>query len=124
MNTKSKECFCALCRTPRKLKYNRHLSKMNYVQILFISFVLILLTYRWVGEKGILYLPIVWVIFEMTHKLLYRKDIKCPYCGFDPTWYKRDVKLARVKVQEFLENNPDSPIVKRKVAVENSSVYH
>ncbi len=119
-----KECFCALCRSPRKLKYNRHLSRLNYLQILFISFVLILLSYSWIGEKGLLYIPIVWAIFEMTHKLLYRKDIKCPYCGFDPTWYRRDVRLARKKVQEFLDNNPDSPILKRKLMAENTSLIH
>jgi hypothetical protein len=124
MNKKMKECFCALCRSPRKLKYNRHLSRLNYLQILFISFVLILLSYSWIGEKGLLYIPIVWAIFEMTHKLLYRKDIKCPYCGFDPTWYRRDVRLARKKVQEFLDNNPDSPILKRKLMAENTSLIH
>jgi hypothetical protein len=120
----SRECFCALCRYPRKLKYNRHLSRLNYWQIIFLSFLFALGSFKWIGLKGVAFFPIVWVIFEMTHKSLYRKDIKCPYCGFDPTWYKRDVKLARQKVKEFLDNNPKSPIFNKKYSVENTSSIH
>ena len=109
-----KECFCALCRTPRKLRYNRFLSAINYVQILMVSFALAAIFYPLLGYKSFAFLPIVWAIFESVHKLLYRKDLKCPYCGFDPKWYKKDVKLARKKVEEFLQQNPDSPLLKRK----------
>ena len=35
------------------------------------------------------------------------------YCGFDPTWYKKDVTLARRKVEEFLKQNPESPVMAR-----------
>ena len=30
-----------------------------------------------------------------------KSEIPCPYCGFDASWYKKDVKIARKKVQEF-----------------------
>ena len=29
------------------------------------------------------------------------KQISCPHCGFDATWYKRDVKVARQLVKDF-----------------------
>jgi hypothetical protein len=69
--------------------------------------------------KGIAFLPVVWAVFESIHKSLYRKDLACPYCGFDPKWYKKDVKFARQKVEEFLKQNPDSPILKRAQKIEN-----
>lgn len=69
--------------------------------------------------KGIAFLPIIWASFESIHKSLYRKDLMCPYCGFDPKWYKKDVKFARQKVEKFLKQNPDSPILKRAQKIEN-----
>lgn len=47
----------------------------------------------------------VWMSFELINKMLYRKDIPCPYCGFDATWYRRDVKIAHKKVQEYWKMN-------------------
>ncbi len=83
------------------------------MQILTLGFVLIATTYSWFEFKAIFALPLIWAIFEATHKSLYRKDLKCPYCGFDPTWYKKDIKLARQKVEEFLKQNPESPVLTR-----------
>ena len=107
------ECFCALCRSPRIIRYSRRLMVRHYFQILTIAFVFTAATSSWYTWKGAFALPLIWLIFESLHKSLYRKDLKCPYCGFDPTWYKKDVKLARRKVEEFLKQNPESPIMVR-----------
>lgn len=109
----SRDCFCALCRSPRRLRYSRHLKNSHYFQIIVLTIVLSAILYPWLSFKGLASLPLVWVAFESIHKSLYRKDLKCPFCGFDPKWYKKDVKLARRKVEEFLKANPESPILKR-----------
>jgi hypothetical protein len=70
-------------------------------------------TYSWFGFKGAMTLPVVWIIFETIHKALYRKELSCPFCGFDPTWYKKDIKLARKRVEDFIKQNPDSPVILR-----------
>jgi hypothetical protein len=108
-----RDCFCALCRSPRKLRYSRSLKSGHYFQILVLTLVVTAATFPWLTWKGSLSLPIIWIIFDYSYKSLYRKDLKCPYCGFDPAWYKKDVKFARQKVEEFLKNNPDSPILQR-----------
>jgi hypothetical protein len=113
MKKNPKECFCALCRSPRKLRYSRFLSKMNYLQIIFISAATAGILYPLIGFKGIVCLPVIWALFESIHKSLYRKELVCPFCGFDPKWYKKDVKLARQKVEEFLRENPETPILRR-----------
>jgi hypothetical protein len=113
MKKTSKDCFCALCRSPRKLRYSRYLSKQNYLQILVLTLGFTASVSPWLSWKGALSLPIIWALFESIHKSLYRKDLKCPYCGFDPKWYKKDVKLARQKVEEFLKENPESPVLRR-----------
>jgi len=110
---KKSDYFCACCRSPRTPRYNRHLSSLHYGQILVLTIVFVALTYKWLEWKGALALPVIWVAFESIHKSLYRKDLVCPYCGFDPKWYKKDVKFARQKVEEFLRTNPESPILRR-----------
>jgi hypothetical protein len=109
----SRQCYCALCGSPRKLRYERHLSSRHYIQILMLNGLMIYFSWNWLGFKGAFALPLIWAAFEWTHKALYRKDVKCPYCGFDPAWYKKDVKLARKKVEDFLKQNPDSPVLVR-----------
>jgi hypothetical protein len=116
----ARDCFCALCRSPRKLRYTRSLKSRHYLQILVLALVATAATWPWLTWKGALSLPIIFMIFDSTYKSLYRKDLKCPYCGFDPAWYKKDVKFARQKVEEFLRNNPDSPVAQRARSLENS----
>lgn len=117
----AKECFCALCRSPRKLRYSRHLSSLNYGQILVLTIVFTAAAYPWLDWKGAISLPVIWGLFESIHKSLYRKDLSCPYCGFDPKWYKKDVRLARQKVEEFLKQNPESPILRRRQEEEKNT---
>lgn len=118
--TKSKDCFCALCRSPRKLRYSKYLSRLNYLQIFVLTLVITAGLFSFVGAKGALSLPIVWILFESIHKSLYRRDLVCPYCGFDPKWYKKDVRFARQKVEDFIKQNPDSPILRKVSSVEIS----
>ncbi len=108
--SKRKDCFCVLCSSKRTLRYGRYLETRHYGQILVLAIVVTAIGFPWLSFKGAFALPIIWALFESIHKSLYRKDLKCPVCGFDPTWYKKDVKLARQKVEEFLKQKPESPI--------------
>lgn len=111
--TAKKEFFCACCRSPRTLRYSRRLLGRHFIQILVLTIVVAACVYPWLNWKGVMSMPIIWAIFESVHKSLFRKDVKCPYCGFDPTWYKKDVRVARKQVEDFLKQNPDSPILRR-----------
>jgi hypothetical protein len=91
----------------------------HHGQIFVLTLVFASIAFPWLSWKGVMAFPIIWAIFESVHKSLYRKDLQCPYCGFDPKWYKKDIKLARQKVEEFLKQNPESPILKRVRTEEN-----
>lgn len=124
MKKNAKDCFCALCRSPRKLRYARHLSSANYLQIFVLALGVSAALFPWFGLKVIYSIPVIWALFEGVHKSLYRKELKCPYCGFDPKLYRKNVKLTRQKVEEFLKQNPKSPVLKQVKPVQNSSVRH
>jgi len=99
--------FCALCRTERQLSKRSRLNSLQLFQIILISTILMFGFYPLWGLKVFIFLPIVGVVFEGVHKLQFRKEIPCPYCGFDATWYKRDVTLAKKKVEEFWQTEQE-----------------
>ena len=71
------------------------------------------------GVKSLCMIFPAWMIMEVGNKLLYRKDIPCPYCGFDATWYRRDVKIANKMVKDFWKTNyPELTDKEKNVSVE------
>mgnify|MGYP000150273209 CR=1 FL=1 len=99
-----KKFLCALCSAPREMRYSKNLSFKNYLQIIVLSLFLAWCFSPLMGEKSLYLFFIVWLSVELANKLLYRKEIPCPYCGFDATWYRRDVKVANKMVKNFWKN--------------------
>ena len=93
--------YCPLCRVPRAFRYRSNLTGKNMVQLSVLSLILFLLFFPVMGAKAFVWFFIVWISFEFFRKLLFRKEIPCPHCGFDATWYKKDVRVAKRLVQEF-----------------------
>lgn len=101
----SSEFLCALCNTKRQMRYSKSLTKNNYYQILVLSSFLIWLCWNLMGFKALSLFFITWTSFEVVKKALYRKEIPCPHCGFDATWYRRNVNVARNKVESYWDNS-------------------
>ncbi len=97
--------FCPLCSTARAFTISPRLSPKNHIQIALITLSLIGMTYSFMGWRAIFWFFFVWSAFEFAVKVLFKKEIPCPHCGFDASWYKRDVVKAREKVNEFWEKN-------------------
>lgn len=95
--------FCPLCRTERAFTLKPRLSKMNFLQIFLTTLFLILFAYPVMGIRSLFIYFVVWSVFEVCLRTFFRKEIPCPHCGFDASWYKRDVKVARRLVKEFWE---------------------
>jgi hypothetical protein len=95
------EFLCALCKAPRQMRYSKNLSKVFYLRLLLLSAFLGWALHPVMGVKALAGILVLWPIAEFVNKILYRKEIPCPYCGFDATWYRRDVKIAKKKVETF-----------------------
>ena len=100
------EFFCPLCKTQRAVSTDPHLSIMNYFQITLITMAISACLYPFMELKGIFSFFVVWGAFEATLRVNFRKEVPCPHCGFDASWYKKDVKVARQKVDEFWASRP------------------
>ncbi|MDD4973908.1 MAG: hypothetical protein PHY93_06130 [Bacteriovorax sp.] len=98
---KASTFFCPLCRSERGISISPRLSKKNYAQILLTSIVLGSFLFPFIGVKCFFIFFVSWGVFELAVRTDYKKQIACPHCGFDATWYKRDVKVARQIVKDF-----------------------
>jgi len=105
-----KNIFCALCRAPRTLNKARHLNINNYLQMVVLTAFATWALFPLLAFKTLGAFFIIWAGFEFTRKTQYRKELKCPYCGFDATWYRKDVRIARKQVEEFVKDNPQAKV--------------
>lgn len=103
-------CFCPLCRVERGMKYHQNLSRKQYGQLILASAFFTWALFPLIGARAVFIFFILWPSFEIINKILYRKELPCPHCGFDATWYRRDVKMARKKVSEFWEKRQSAEI--------------
>lgn len=67
----------------------------------FLTLLVFALAYPYAGGKSLPIFFVFWAVFDIGIRLRFKREIPCPHCGFDATWYKRDVKVARRKVKEF-----------------------
>lgn len=93
--------FCPLCGTERSFSIRPRLSRKNYLQVVVTSLFLSVCLYPLIKVAALFAIFVVWGAAEFGVRTLFRKEIPCPHCGFDASWYKRDVKMAQSKVKEF-----------------------
>lgn len=105
----SKTFFCPLCRTERAVTISPRLTNKNYAQILLTSIVFSALLYPLMEVRSFFVFFVVWAIFELAVRSDFKKQVPCPHCGFDATWYKKDVKVARQLVKDFWEQKKATP---------------
>lgn len=93
--------FCPLCRTERAFTIGPRLGAKNYLQISMVTLVTTALFFPLWEWGGVFSFFVYFAAFEFARRSLFRKQVPCPHCGFDASWYKRDVKVARTKVKDF-----------------------
>lgn len=95
------EFFCPLCGVERAVVTSPHLNTKNFLQIFLLTAAITACTYPIWELRGIFSFFAVWAGFEAVLRVNFRKEIPCPHCGFDASWYKKDVKVAKSKVHDF-----------------------
>lgn len=93
--------YCPLCRTKRAFRYQSKLKMRNWLHVALISCVLSIFTWKIMEIRIFIWPFCVLLVYEFSLKFMLRKEIPCPHCGFDATWYKRDVPTAKKLVAEF-----------------------
>lgn len=100
--------YCPLCRTERAITVRPRLKPLHFVQIVCVTSFLVWAFWSLMGLGSLVWFFIVWGTFEAVLRATFRKEVPCPHCGFDASWYKRDVKVARKLVSEFWEGKKEN----------------
>ena len=95
--------YCPLCRMERSVTVRPRLKAIHFLQIILVTLFLIAISWSFMGLGSLVWFFVVWGTFEAVLRATFRKEVPCPHCGFDASWYKRDVKVARKLVSEFWE---------------------
>ncbi len=100
----AKSFYCPLCRTPRVMKVRPKVTVWNHIQMGIATSFLTLFLFPVMEWRSLFMYFFLWSALESLLRVLYKKDVPCPHCGFDATWYQRDVREARRRVQEFWQH--------------------
>ncbi|MBH46815.1 MAG: hypothetical protein CME71_01450 [Halobacteriovorax sp.] len=97
----TKKFHCPLCASERYLTSSHRMSAKHFLQIAVLTGVTTFALFDFMQWRALSLFFVFWAGYEVVRRLVYRSGIECPYCGFDASWYKRDVKVARRLVDEF-----------------------
>ena len=93
--------YCPLCRTKRAFVYSPKVLLGNWMYIFIITAFLSAALYPFMEFRSLISFFLVWGVMEYMKRHLFKQEIPCPHCGFDATWYHKDVKVARELVKNF-----------------------
>jgi hypothetical protein len=104
-----RSCYCAFCKTERKVYANQHLSLLDVVGLVFFGIICTYASVRSLDHRGLLIIGILLVMGEAFLRVKWRVSMICRNCGFDPVLYVRNPEQAGLKIKAFLDKRAESP---------------
>ena len=109
MFAQRQECYCAFCKTKRKVYRRKNLSFVEVVGLFLFSALVSYLIWSPFDLRGLAFLITLLGIGELFFRLRWRQSMICQNCGFDPVIYIKDAAQAAEKVKSFLDRRKDDP---------------
>lgn len=106
-----KECYCAFCKSPRKINMQKHVQAFEISLSLVGSLLLMLFFFQSFNSKVFVLFGILLSVFEFFVQMKYRLQMACKQCGFDPLLYLKSKEKACAMVKAHLENRKNDPDV-------------
>jgi hypothetical protein len=103
-----RSCYCAFCKTPRKVYKSKNLSIFEVLALIFLSVLITHVVFRSFDPRGLGIIAVFLLVGEIFTQLKWRTTIACQNCGFDPVLYIRDQEQAGLKIKAFLATRGDS----------------
>ncbi len=119
-----RECFCAFCKTPRKVYKSKNLSVLAIVGLIGLSLVLSEVIWQSLDPRGLVILAIFLLVGELFSQAKWRQSMICQNCGFDLIMFKKSPEQAGLKIKEFLEQRAERPeyLLKRAPQIPKQTV--
>ncbi|WII71951.1 hypothetical protein QJS83_15920 [Bdellovibrio sp. 22V] len=102
-------CFCAFCKSPRRIYRKKNISVMNLLASALASVVLMFAIWQQFDPRVMIVFVVCLAISEVFVKIRWRLSVVCRQCGFDPVMYLKNPEAAAAKVKEQLDMRKQDP---------------
>lgn len=121
-----RECFCAFCKTPRKVYKSKNLGLFSIIGLVGLSLVLSEVIWQTLDPRGLVILAILLLAGELFSQAKWRQSMICQNCGFDIVTFKKNPELAGQKIKEFLDHRSERPefLLKRSPQIPKQTRRH
>ncbi len=109
MFAKRQSCYCAFCKSTKKVYKRKHLSFFEVIVMMLFSTLTTYLIWAPFDPRGLMILFLLLGTGEVFYRLRWRQSVICTNCGFDPVIYVQNPELAGQKIKDFLEMRKDDP---------------
>ncbi len=107
--TSRKDCYCAFCRTERKVYTKRNISVSDILGAALGAGAVMMVIWQQFDPRVSLIFVFFLAIAEVFVQVRWRLTIECPLCGFDPVLYVKDSVKAAEKVKIKLDKRKNNP---------------
>jgi hypothetical protein len=102
-------CYCAFCKSPRRIYRRKNISFMNVVGSALASLVMMFALWQQYDPRVLIVFVICLAVSEVFVKIRWRLSVVCRSCGFDPVLYLKHPEQAANKVKEQLDLRRQDP---------------
>ncbi|MBK9322772.1 MAG: hypothetical protein IPM97_07485 [Bdellovibrionaceae bacterium] len=102
-------CFCAFCRTPRRIYKRRNIGLINISYAALASVLVMYLIWKSFDPRVLMVFAVFLALTEVFIQLRWRMSVPCRQCGFDPVLYIKDQERAVEKVTLHLKSRKENP---------------
>ncbi len=109
MFAQRQKCFCAFCKTSKKVYKRKSLSLIEVVGLGLFALLLTSVIWSHLDVRGLVILISLLSIAEFFVRLRWRYSTICSNCGFDPVIYIKNPEKAAEQVRLFLDQRKENP---------------
>jgi len=102
-------CYCAFCRTPRRMYKKRNIGFMNIVYSAATSLIVMYCFWQAFDPRFLVIFAVFLGVTETFIQIRWRLSVFCKQCGFDPVLYVKDPEKAAEKVTAHLAKRREDP---------------
>ncbi|WP_413570198.1 hypothetical protein ACLWBD_06800 [Bdellovibrio sp. HCB117] len=102
-------CYCAFCKSPRRIYRKKSISLMNVLGSALASVVVMFAIWQQFDPRVMIVFVVCLAFSEVFVKIRWRLSVVCRACGFDPVLYTKDPQAAADKVRFQLDVRKQDP---------------
>lgn len=106
---KRHNCYCAFCKSPRRIYRKKSISFLNIIGSALAAVVFMFVLWQQYDPRAIIAFVVCLAISEVFVKIRWRSSVVRRQCGFDPVLYLKDPETAAAKVKDQLVVRQQDP---------------